>query len=112
MIRLEKINNFSIGRNALLSFGLMAIGMLMVQSMILNEVYAEQELPEWQLLFIQEDECNNNDTLNEVYESLTTKYFELYQLENIPHESLCMSESEYSEYQVNEEVDLLILMVF
>jgi len=111
MNRLEKINNFHIRRNIGLTFGLLAITMLMIQPLILTESYAaETTLLEWQLLFIQEDQCNKTDILNEVYSSLTSKYFELYQLENIAHEAYCMTELEYSEYQVNEDVDLLILM--
>ena len=78
MNRLEKLNNFHIRRNIGLTFGLMAITMLMIQPMILSESYgAEQTLLEWQLLFIQEDSCNQSDILNEVYSSLTSKYFEL-----------------------------------
>ena len=111
MNRLDKINNFHIRRNICLTFGLMAITMLMIQPLILTESYAaETTLLEWQLLFIQEDVCKQTDTLNEVYSSLTSKYFELYQLENIAQETYCMTELEYSEYQVNEDVDLLILM--
>lgn len=111
MNRIKKINNFHIRRNISLTFGLMAITMLMIQPLILTESYAaETTLLEWQLLFIQEDSCNQSDILNEVYSSLTLKYFELYQLENIVHEAYCMTELEYSEYKVNEDVDLLILV--
>lgn len=110
MNRVEISNNSHIRRNISLTFGLMAITMLMVQPLLLTESYAQESAFEWQLLFIQEDVCNNTDTLNETYSSLTVKYFELYQLENIEHEGYCMTEQEYSEYQVSEDVDLLILM--
>ncbi len=111
MNRLKKINNFHTRRNISLTFGLMAITMLMIQPLILTESYATKTtLFEWQLLFIQEDICNQVDILNEVYSSLTSKYFELYQLENIAHEAYCMTDLEYSEFQVNEDVDLLILV--
>lgn len=110
MNRLQKINNFHIRRNFCLTFGLMAITMLMIQPLMLNESYALEESFEWQLLFIQESECNNADTLNEVYSSLTTKYFELYQLANTENEGYCMTESEYNEYQVSADIDLLILI--
>jgi len=111
MNRLEKINNFYIRGKIGLTFGLMAITMLMIQPLILTESYAaETTLLEWQLLYIQEDICKQSDILNEVYSSLTSKYFELYQLENISHEAYCMTELEYSEFQVNEDVDLLILV--
>jgi hypothetical protein len=45
-----------------------------------------------------------------VYSSITSKYFEMYQLENTKYESLCMTELEYSNYEINDEVDLLILI--
>ncbi len=71
----------------------MAITMLMIQPLILTESYAtETTLLEWQLLFIQEEICKQTDILNEVYSSLTSKYFELYQLENISHEAYCMTD--------------------
>jgi len=111
MNRLNNKNNFIDRRNASVTLGLMAIAMLMISPMALSESYAETSgVFEWQLLFIQETECNPNNNLNEVYSSLTTKYFEMYQLENTSHESLCMTEVEYSNYEMNENVDLLILV--
>lgn len=110
MNRLQKINNIKIRQKTCLTLGLMAITMLMIQPLVLNESYAIKETFEWQLIFIQEDECNHTDTLNEVYSSLTTKYFELYELDNVEREGYCMTELEYNEYQVSEDVDLLILM--
>jgi len=72
MNRLEKINNFHIRKNICLTFGLMAITMLMIQPLILTESYAAKTtLLEWQLLFIQEDICNQADILDEVYSSHT-----------------------------------------
>jgi len=111
MNRLNNKNNFIDRKNASVTLGLMAIAMLMISPVALSESYAETSgVFEWQLLFIQEAECNPNNNLNEVYSSLTTKYFEMYQLENTSHESLCMTEVEYSNYEMNENVDLLILV--
>ena len=111
MNRVCNKNNFIDRKNASVILGLMAVAMLMISPMALSESYAETSgVFGWQLLFIQEVECNPNNNLNEVYSSLTTKYFEMYQLENKSHESLCMTELEYSNYQMNEDVDLLILI--
>ena len=111
MNRLKKQNNFTARKNASVTLGLVAIAMLMISPLTLSESYAmTPRVFDWQLLFIQEAECNPDDNLNEVYSSITTKYFEMYQLENTGHESLCMTELEYSNYQMNEDVDLLILI--
>ena len=111
MNRLKKQNNFTVRKNASVTLGLMAVAMLMISPLTLSESYAMTlGTFDWQLLFIQEAECNQNDNLNEVYSSLTTKYFEMYQLENTSHEARCMTEGEYSNYQMNEDIDLLILI--
>ena len=111
MNRLKKQNNFTARKNASVTLGLVAIAMLMISPLTLSESFAiHTGNLGWQLVFIQEAECNPDDNLNEVYSSLTTKYFEMYQLENKSHESLCMTELEYSNYQMNENVDLLILI--
>ena len=111
MNRVYNKNNFISSKNTSVTLGLMAIAMLMISPLVLSESYAKNSsVFEWQLLFIQEAECNPNDNLNEVYSSITTKYFEMYQLENTSHETLCMTELEYSNYEMNEDVDLLILI--
>jgi len=111
MNRVNKQNNFTVRKNVSVTLGLMAIAMLMISPLTLSESYAMTPgIFEWQLLFIQEAECSTNDNLNEVYSSLTTKYFEMYELENSSHEALCMTELEYTNYQMNEDIDLLILI--
>ena len=104
-------NNFIDRKNVSVTLGLLSIAMLMISPLASQESYAlESGVFEWQLLFIQEAECNPTDTLNEVYSSITSKYFEMYELENIQHKSFCMTELEHSEYEMNEDVDLLILI--
>ena len=111
MNRLNKQNYHVTRKNASVTLGLVAISMLMISPLTLSDSYAiSTGVFEWQLLFIQEAECIPSDSLNEVYSSLTAKYFELYQLESTSHEALCMTELEYSNYQMNEDVDLLILI--
>jgi len=111
MNRLNNKNNFTVRKNASVTLGFMAIAMLMISPLTLSESFAvKADVFEWQLLFIQEAECNSSNNLNEVYSSITTKYFEMYELENSSHEALCMTELEYSDYQMNEGIDLLILI--
>jgi len=111
MNRLNEKNNFTARKNASVTLGLMAIAMLMISPLTLSESYAAStSVFEWQLLFIQDAECNQSVNLNEVYSDLTTKYFDMYELENTSHEALCMTELEYSDYQMNEGIDLLILI--
>lgn len=111
MNKVNKQNNFIVGKNSSVILGLMAIAMLMISPLTISESFAITTSQfEWELIFIQEAECLQNDNLNEVYSSLTSKYFEMYELENTSLESLCMTESEYSSYQMNEDIDLLILV--
>ncbi len=111
------MNEFVVNKNILLgkkisfSLVLMGISMLVFSPFTLSESYAlTTSVFDWQLIFIQEAECNPNDNLNEIYSSITSKYFEMYQLENTKLESLCMTELEYSNYKMSDNVDLLILI--
>lgn len=104
-------NTSSQSRGFSVFFGLMSIMALLISPLTVSDLYAEKSHTlEWQLLFIQEAECNPSDNLNEIYSNLTTKYFEMYQLENQNHQALCMTESDYSNYQISEDIDLLILV--
>ena len=111
MSRFNIISTFVSRKNVSITLGLFAIAMLMISPLTLSQSYAmtENQLA-WQLIFIQETECNTIDNLNDVYADLTAKYFEMYELENFAHESLCMTENEYSNYQLNEDIDLVILV--
>ena len=104
-------NNLTVKKNTSVIFGLIAVAMLMVSPLTISESFAESKNGfEWQLIFIQETECLTTDNLNQVYSSLTAKYFEMYELENVSHEALCMTELEYSNYQMDESIDLIILV--
>ncbi len=73
MNRLNEKNNFTARKNASVTLGLMAIAMLMISPLTLSESYAvSTSVFEWQLLFIQDAECNQSVNLNEVYSDLTT----------------------------------------
>ena len=107
----NKLNGIGLGYKTSVTFSLMSIFALMFVPSVLSEAFAESEYNlTWQLVFIQNEECDQNDTLDEVYASLTSKYFELYQLENTVYDVNCMSESEYQEFQMNEDANLLILV--
>jgi len=104
-----RINSIGLGDKTSITFSLMSILALMIAPNAISEAFADGESEViWQLVFIQLDECNSNDTLDKVYASLTSKYFELYQLENTVYDVSCMSESEYQDFQINEDVNLLI----
>ena len=107
----NKLNGIGLGYKTSITFSLMSIFALMFAPSVLSEAFADSESNlTWQLVFIKNEECDQSDTLDKVYASLTSKYFELYQLENTVYDVNCMSESEYQEFQMNEETNLLILI--
>ena len=106
-----KLNSIGLGYKTSITFGLMSILALMIFPSTISEVFADEETQLiWQLVFIQIDECGPNDTLDQVYASITSKYLELYELENINYDVNCMTESEYQDFQKNDEANLLILI--
>ena len=109
MISNMKLNNIGLGYKTSISFGLMSILALMIAPSAISDAFAEGESTlNWQLIFIKNEECGPDDTLDKVYAELTSKYFELYELENTAYDVNCMSESEYQDFQINKEVNLLI----
>ena len=111
MNSLSKLYCIGNGNKLGISIGLISIVALMIVPSTISEAFADGESKiTWQLVFIKIEECSPNDTLDEVYASLTSKYFELYQLENIAFDVNCMSESEYQDFQMNEDANLLILV--
>ena len=107
----SKLNNMGLGYKTSITFSLMSIFALMIVPSVLSDAFADGESNvNWQLVFIKNDACGPNDTFDKVYASLTSKYFELYQLENTVFDVNCMSESEYQDYQLNDDINLLILM--
>ncbi len=104
-----KLNSVALGYKTSVTFGLLSILVLMIAPSSFSEAFANSESTiTWQLVFIQNEECGPDDTLDKVYAGLTSKYFELYELENSVYDINCMSESEYQDFQKNEEVNLLI----
>lgn len=91
-------------------FSIMITLSLILGPTLTKSYAAENSSLEWQLLYIKKDICGSNDNMDKVYASLTSKYFELYQLEN--HNSLvnCISESQFKDFQNSENVALLILV--
>jgi hypothetical protein len=109
MISFSKLNKIDLGHKSIITFSLMSILAVLIGPAVLSEAFADGESKLiWQLVFIKNDECGSNDTLDKVYASLTSKYFELYELENTIYEINCMSELEYQNFQKNEDVNLLI----
>lgn len=104
-----KLNSVALGYKTSVTFGLLSILVLMIAPSSFSEAFANSESTiTWQLVFIQNEECGPDDTLDKVYAGLTSKYFELYELENSVYDINCMSESEYQDFQKNEDVNLLI----
>ena len=111
MIRFSKIKNSDINEKIILALSLTTIAVLMIAPTALIESYAAEDSElVWQLVFIKEGTCSPTDNLGKVYASLTSKYFELYQLENKSFEVLCLSEMQYKDFKTPQDVNLLILV--
>ena len=107
----NKINSIGLGYKTSITFSLMSIIALMIAPSAVLDAFAEDESNLiWQLVFISNDSCGVNDTMDKTYAELTSKYFELYQLENTVYDFNCMSELEYKDFQMNEDSQLLILV--
>jgi len=107
----NKINSTGLGYKTSITFSLMSIVALMIAPSAISDVFAEGETSlNWQLVFITNDSCGPNDILDKTYASLTSKYFELYQLENSVYDVNCMSELEYGDFQMNDDTNLLVLV--
>jgi hypothetical protein len=107
----NKISSIGIGYKQGITLSLISIIALMIVPSTISESFADSEYNLlWQLVFIKNEQCGPNDTLDKVYAGITSKYFELYQLENTAYDINCMSESEYQDFQMNEDINLLILV--
>jgi hypothetical protein len=110
MISENKLKNI-IPKEKIYAIVSVIIALSLIFGSVLPKSYAaEDSSVEWQLLYIKKDACGPKDNMDKVYASLTTKYFELYQLAN--HNSLvdCISESQFKDFKKSENVNLLILI--
>ncbi len=110
MIRANKIKNIVPKEKIYVIFGIMITLSLIVGPTLTKSYAAEDSSVEWQLLYIKKDTCGPKDNMDKVYASLTSKYFELYQLENHNFSVNCISESQFKDFQKSENVTLLIVI--
>lgn len=85
---------------------------LMSSSISFSSSYAQEDFEgaQWKFVYIVNDDCHTNDIIRtDALVGLTSKYFELYQFENVQVASNCITISEYSS-NTDENVDLLILV--
>lgn len=110
MISKNKIKNI-ISEEKIYAIVSMMIALSLIFGPALPKSYAaEDSSVEWQLLYIKKDTCGPKDNMDKVYASLTTKYFELYQLANHNSSVDCISESQFKDFKKSENVNLLILI--
>lgn len=92
---------------------LIAITLLMLGPAGLMQSYASSTSNEvvWQLLYIKQNDCNTPDMMRaQIYADLTSKYLELYELENKSYEINCILTSEYESFEKAYDTDLMILI--
>jgi hypothetical protein len=107
----RKLNIIGLNTKNCIIFSIIPVLALMTVPSTISESFADRETNmTWQLVFISIEECGPDDKYDEIYSGLTSKYLELYQLENTAFDVTCMSESEYDDFQMNDQVQLLILI--
>jgi len=79
-----------------------------------TDVYANhlsQDM-KWQLVYISHNSaCSNYDIqMTRVFSEITSAYLELYQLDNAQYEPFCVNQYEYSDYNAQFDLDLIILV--
>jgi hypothetical protein len=110
MIRVNKITNIVPEEKIYVIFSILITLTLILGPGITKSYAAEDSSVEWQLLYIKKDACGPNDNMHKVYASLTSKYFELYKLENHNYAVDCISQSQFKNFQKSENVTLSILI--
>jgi len=110
MIRVNKIKNIVPEEKIYVIFSIIITLSLILGPTLTKSYAAENSYVEWQLLYIKKDTCGPKDNMDKVYASLTSKYFELYQLENNNYSVNCLSESQFKDFQIFENATLLILI--
>jgi len=93
---------------------LVIVGLVLMIAVSPNYSYAthKSEKLAWQMIFLSSyPACSNYQyQMLRVYDQIAEKYMEVYKLENSKYNPNCMSASKYSNYQVPEDLDLIILV--
>ena len=103
-------NNMGWRQYTLACVGIIAVLGLLVP-LNASAIHQSEEMT-WQLIMISSyPACSNyHYQMTDKYHDLTVKYFEAYQFENTSYKPTCMTEKKYSEYEIPEDVDLVILV--
>lgn len=103
-------NNVGWRKYTLAYIGIIAVLGLLVP-LNANAIHQSEEMT-WQLIMISSyPACSNyHYQMTDKYHDLTLRYFEAYQFENTSYKPACMTEKKYSEYEIPEDVDLVILV--
>ena len=94
--------------------GLVIVGLVLMLVVSPNYSYAthKSEKVSWQMVFLSSyPTCSNYQyQMTRQYALIAEKYMEAYKFENSKYSPKCMSESKYSNYQIPDDLDLLILV--
>jgi len=96
--------------------GFLAVVSLFISPITINEIFAERGYDElkWQEIFIASSPaCSNYDyQMLNLYTEITSKYLELYNVDNSAYDPLCFPYTQYlSEYQRPNDLDLLVIVL-
>lgn len=75
------------------------------------EIHKSEDV-RWQLIFLSRySGCTNYQyQMTNMYDEVTSKYFELYKFANSKYQPKCMPDKKYSHYKIPDDLDLLILV--
>lgn len=96
-------------------FMILTVTLLLTSTLTTNDAFASHlsEDIKWQLVYISSNPaCGNYDYhMMAIYNDLTGKYLDLYELNNSKYDPLCMYDKKYqSEYEAPLDLDLIILV--
>ena len=97
------------------AFMILTVTLLITSSITINDAFANHLSNDlkWQLVYISSHPaCSNYDyQMMSTYFGITTKYLDLYELQNSNYDPLCIPDEKYKEeYQSPTDLDLIVLV--
>jgi len=96
-------------------FMILTVTLLLISTLTTNNAFATHLSDDlkWQVVFISSNPgCGNYEyNMMNLYNDITANYLDLYDLNNLEYDPLCMSDKKYqSEYETPLDLDLIILV--
>ena len=97
-----------ISKTPSLILALVAISVIMFMP---TTAFGEESTVEWNLIYVSNNDCHTIEIQKaQMYSGLASKYFELYQLDNVANEVECVSNTDFETYEFNKEQNLTVII--